>query len=40
MQEASREGLLAVAQAAMRLAEAEGLAAHRAAVALRLEEGA
>lgn len=40
VQEASREGLLAVAQAAMRLAEAEGLAAHRAAVALRLEEGA
>jgi histidinol dehydrogenase len=38
VQEASREGLRAVASAAMRLAEAEGLAAHRAAVALRLEE--
>lgn len=37
VQEASREGLFAVAGAAMRLAEAEGLAAHRAAVALRLE---
>lgn len=39
VQEASRDGLRAVGPAAMRLAETEGLAAHRAAIALRLEEG-